>query len=163
MLVAWKNYLTADERNGIVTECDKYHWSLQGWSQLTEETRFFWMKDLIKSIRSKNLFKYKIEDYLTKEIEIIRIYANGQSHGQCGMFHQDTPGCDCTLVYYLHENWKPEYGGHLMIKNGGNIESYWPESNSAILFRSDLWHCPLEPTVFCKTQRESIAVKFRIL
>ena len=98
-----------------------------------------------------------------KQIEVYRLYANGQSHGQCGQFHQDIPGCDYSLVYYLHEDWQPEYGGHLMIKNGDGIESYWPESNSAILFNSKLWHCPLEPTIYCRTQRLSIAFKFRIL
>jgi|688.fasta_scaffold798799_2 Rps23 Pro-64 3,4-dihydroxylase Tpa1-like proline 4-hydroxylase len=162
-IIAWKNFLTDDERNGLIMECNKYNWSLEGYSQSTPETRTFWFKDLMKSIRIKNLFSYKIEEFLAKKIEISRVYANGQAHGQCGMFHQDIPGCEYSLVYYIHENWKPEYGGHLMIKNGDNIESYWPESNSAILFRSDLWHCPLEPTVYCKTQRESIAFKFSLL
>jgi Rps23 Pro-64 3,4-dihydroxylase Tpa1-like proline 4-hydroxylase len=97
----------------------------------------------------------------------LRVYANGQAHGQCGMFHTDVPETSddsyYSLVYYIHEDWKYEYGGHLLIKNANGCEFYWPETNSAILFNSKLQHCPLEPTIFCKSQRESIAFKFRIL
>lgn len=162
-IIAWKNYFTDEERQKIISETDRGHWNLEGWSQDTPHTRMFWYKDLNYSDVIKNLFKEKVEEYLGRPIEVDRVYANGQAHGQCGMFHKDTPGCDYSIVYYLHEDWKPEYGGHLMIKNGDRYESYWPESNSAIMFNSDWDHCPLEPTVFCRTQRLSIAFKFRIL
>lgn len=162
-IIVWKNYVTDAERNLLISECDLGKWELSGWSVETPETRLFWYKDLSYSDTIKNIFKYKIETFLGKLIEVSRVYANGQAHGQCGQFHQDTPGCDYSLVYYLHQDWKPEYGGHLMIKQGDQVHSYWPESNSAIVFDSNLWHCPLEPTIYCKEQRLSIAFKFRIL
>ena len=162
-IIAWKNFLNQEEKEIIESESKKYQWNLEGSSQNTPLTRMFWFKNLIGSTKTKELFKSKMESYLNKSIEVDRIYANGQAHGQCGMFHQDIPGCDYSLVYYLHEDWQPEYGGHLMIKINNTIESYWPESNSAILFKSDLWHCPLEPTIYCRTQRLSITFKFRIL
>lgn len=166
-IIAWKNYLTDDEKNILKSDSNKGFWNLEGWSLMTPETRLFWYKDLSYSGTIKNIFKSKIECYLKRTIEVSRVYANGQSHGQCGMFHTDIEPTEqgefYSLVYYLHEDWKPEYGGHLMIKNGDNYESYWPESNSAILFNSRLEHCPLEPTIYCRTQRLSIAFKFRIL
>jgi hypothetical protein len=168
-IIAWKNYLTNGERDIIKKNFDDGKWELIGWSQQTPETRLFWYKELINIPSIVTLFKNKTETFLNKQIEVNKLYANGQAHGQCGMFHTDV-NCDnhknekfFSLVYYLHDDWQPEYGGHLMIKNDNNIESYWPESNSAILFKSDLWHCPLEPTIYCKKQRLSIAFKFKII
>jgi len=162
-IIAWRDFFSQEEKNIILDESESAHWKLNGFSLDTPLTRLFWFKELINCEKIKELFKFKVQNYLNKSIEVNRLYANGQSYGQCGQFHQDIPGCDYSLVYYFHENWQPEYGGHLMIKNGSNIESYWPESNSAILFDSNLWHCPLEPTIYCRTQRLSIAFKFRIL
>ena len=166
-IIAWKNYFTDAERTELLKECKNYNWMLTGHSQNNPESRTFWFKSLNKSTFIVNLFTSKIEEYLDKKIQLSRVYANGQAHGQCGEFHKDVEpaqeGEFCSLVYYLHEDWKPEYGGHIMIKNGDQYESYWPESNSAILFNSKWDHCPLEPTVYCKKQRESIAFKFRIL
>jgi Rps23 Pro-64 3,4-dihydroxylase Tpa1-like proline 4-hydroxylase len=166
-IIVWKNFFSQEEKNIINNEGETAYWELSGWSQQTPHTRFFWFKDLINCSCSIKLFTDKIENYFNSKIEIIRLYANGQAHGQCGMFHTDVEPTEqgefYSLVYYLHEDWKPEYGGHLMIKDGDNIESYWPESNSSIIFNSKLWHCPLEPTIYCRTQRLSIAFKFKIL
>lgn len=162
-IVAWKNYLTDEEQKILITEYEAGHWQLSGHSLLDSQTRFFWFMNLIHSDKIIKIFKPKLENFLEKEINITRAYANGQSHGQCGQFHQDIPGCDLSFVYYFHKNWLPEYGGHLLIKTENNLESYWPESNSGIMFDSRLWHCALEPTTFCNTQRLSLALKFKIL
>lgn len=166
-IFAWRNFLSHDEMKNTQLECENYYWKIAGWSQFTPETRVFWFKDLLDSKYIVDILSSKVEESFNRKIQVNRLYANGQSHGQCGMFHRDVEldqeGDYYSLVYYSHKNWLPEYGGHLMIKTENNIESYWPESNSAIMFNSKLEHCPLEPTVFCKTQRESIAFKFKML
>jgi len=166
-ILVWKDFFSQEEKKIVLDESESAHWELSGWSQQTPLTRLFWFKDLFNCERAKELFKTKVQNYFNKQIEVSRLYANGQAHGQCGMFHTDVEPTEqgefYSLIYYLHEDWQPEYGGHLMIKNGDNMESYWPESNSTIIFNSKLLHCPLEPTIYCRTQRLSIAFKFRIL
>ena len=70
-----------------------------------------------------------------------------------------------SIVYFLHKNWKPEYGGHLVFidDNGNYIDSIWPETNSAVFFNSNIKHCALEPTIHCKSQRVSVAYKCNVL
>ena len=41
--------------------------------------------------------------------------------------------------------------------------SILPELNKAVIFSSHLFHVGLEPTTHCKTQRVSIACKFKVL
>lgn len=158
------NFFNNEEISIINKEFKHFHWELTGWSDSPNE-KLFWFKDLISSEYITDLFKNKAEIILGKNIKTFRIYGNGQAHGQCGKFHKDSPGCKYTIVYYLHKDWKPEYGGHLILKGDNNeyIDSIWPETNSAVLFESDIYHCALEPTIHCKTQRVSIAYKFNVL
>lgn len=158
------NFFDKNEIFNIEQEFNKFYWELSGWSQDPND-KLFWFKNLMDSFYITELFKNKVQNILGKKVETFRIYANGQSHGQCGNFHKDSPGCTNTVVYYLHKNWKPEYGGHLVLKedNGDYIDSIWPETNSAIFFDSDIYHCALEPTIHCNSQRVSIAYKFNVL
>ena len=162
----WKNYFTENELNIIKNETALGSWELTGYSDEIH-SRLFWFKDLINQKNLIDIFQSKLEKFLQKSITVSRIYANGQAHGQCGYFHQDQPddieGNFGSLVYYIHENYKPEWGGHLLVKKQDEIVSILPEFNSAVLFNSKWWHAPLEPTIHCKSQRESIAFKFQIL
>lgn len=165
-----EEFLTEEEIFLLDAEFKKYHWELVG-SSIPEikEPTYYWDKNLNDSEYIKELFGSKIQKFLTKKIETIKVYANGNTHGQCGHPHVDVlenaDGEYYTLVYYYHKNWKPEYGGHLILMEYGGkiIENVFPKSNSAVLFNSKLPHCPLEPTVHCKSMRISIAYKFRVI
>lgn len=162
----WKDYLNREEIDIIKKEFNLGNWVLSGKSD-DIYSRMFWFKDLINHEPLVKIFKSKVEYFLQKTITVNRVYANGQAHGQCGYFHQDNPDCNIgnfgSLVYYIHEDFKPEWGGHLLVKKQDEIVSLLPEFNSAVLFNSKWWHSPLEPTTHCRTQRESIAFKFQIL
>jgi|LakMenEpi13Jul12_1017406.scaffolds.fasta_scaffold00044_8 Rps23 Pro-64 3,4-dihydroxylase Tpa1-like proline 4-hydroxylase len=164
-----EEFFSQEEMVLLDEEFKKYNWELVGSSvpEIPEPT-YHWDKTLPSEI-IENLFKSKIQKFLNKQIETIKIYANGNTHGQCGHPHVDVlenaEGEYYTLVYYYHKNWKPEYGGHLILMEYGGkiIENIFPKSNSAVLFDSKMPHCPLEPTVHCKSMRISIAYKFRVL
>jgi hypothetical protein len=165
-----EEFLTQEERNILDKEFKMYSWELVGSSiPEVQEPIYHWDKNLSTSLLIENLFKTKIEKFLNKNIRSREIYANGNTHGQCGVPHVDvleeTEGEYYTLVYYHHKNWKPEYGGHLILMQPGGkiIENIFPKSNSAVLFNSKMPHCPLEPTVHCKSMRISIAYKFRVI
>lgn len=131
--------------------------------------RKFWYKELRNNIFIHDLFKIKIESILETKIKINRMYGNGQAHGQSAWVHTDDSENDGktygSLVYYLHKNWLPIYGGHLMFVDdtGSNvIKSVFPKENTAVMFNAKMPHMSLEPSVYCLDQRVSIAVKFQI-
>ncbi len=97
---------------------------------------------------------------------MLKLYTNGQAHGQCGFWHRDVPedmvGDFKTFVYFP-KPWRPEYGGHLIVKENAEYISVLPEFNMGVLINSKDLHMGLEPTTFCKTQRESIACKFKVI
>lgn len=164
-----EEFLTKEEIEKVEEEFKKFNWELVASTfEGDENATKHWDKRLRSNVIN-DIFKNKIQSFLRKQIETLVIYANGNTHGQCGKTHSDAPkefeGDYYTLVYYFHKNWIPEYGGHLIIMDfdGKIIENIFPKSNSAVLFDSKLPHCPLEPTIHCKDMRISIAYKFRII
>lgn len=163
------NFFDEEERDFVKSSFENHgQWKLEEWSDLNYSgNRMFWSKQLFDHKGLSWVFKNKIETFLSRQIEMTRFYANGQAHGQCGLFHTDVQphiqGQYGSLVYYIHDDWLPEYGGHLLIKEEEEILSVLPETNSAVLFDSRKQHCALEPTIYCRTQRVSLAFKFKIL
>lgn len=154
------NFFNNAETNILSNSLNINPWNFVG--GVIESPRF-WYKELMGT-PALDLFTNKIKNILQKDISIYRLYANGQAHSQCGFWHQDArPGSrNHFTVVYFNKDWLPEYGGHLLIKTD-KVDSIIPEYNKAVLFDSTLDHMGMEPTVFCKTQRESIACKFRII
>ena len=157
------NFFTNKELDYLNLEMDKGSWKLNGYSN-NSTSKNFWFKDIINT-EALTLFTNKIQHGIGHKIVIDHLYVNGQAHGQCGEWHIDNynkPAINCfTIVYFLKE-WLPEYGGHLLIKTSP-ITSILPEFNKAVLFDGTFEHVGLEPTMHCKSQRESIGCKFRVI
>ena len=170
----WDEYFTQEEYEYVWEDFDKFKWEFTGHSALDEEgynhERIFWYKDLTGAGFIHQLFKIKTELFLNNKIITQRFYANGQAHGQTAWLHKDiqdtvSGGEWGSLIYYLHRDWKPLYGGNLNIVDDTKTKvtnTFFPKTNSAILFNSRSNHCALEPTVYCRHQRISIAFKFKI-
>ena len=176
MIEIINNFFTEDKVLLFNNEIKKSNWKLNQTSVLSparveqessdNEIQYpaFWYNDIIHT-DALSLFTEEIKIRTGLNIEVLKLYSNGQAHGQCGFWHVDAPlGMNgyLTLVYF-YKKWKPEYGGHLMIKNNEEVVSILPEYNTAVLLDSTMEHMGMEPTVHCKTQRESIACKFRII
>jgi hypothetical protein len=161
------SFLTEEELNIVSDEFENTNWLLNGGELNLRKSenlpiRSFWYKDL-PSEYIRNIFKSKIENILNYEIEFIRVYGNGQTHSQTAWVHTDDNDACGSLVYYLHRNWLPHLGGHLIfVDNDRVIKSVFPHSNSAVIFNSKMEHCALEPTVYCLDMRVSIACKFKV-
>lgn len=161
------DFLTKKEMDFLNLECKKGNWTFDA---ISEEVMsplsakpVFWHKNIFLT-KATDLFYDKIKNGIKRNIIIDRLYVNGQARGQSGWWHVDAlpPALNCfTIVYFLQE-WKPEFGGHLVIKTDP-ISSILPEYNKAVLFNSTLEHMGMEPTIYCNSQRESIACKFRIV
>ena len=154
------NLFTTDELELLNKDLRKEKWSFNGFTR-EENGIIFWYKELIHT-RIKMLFYNKITTSIKFNIDILALYANGQAHGQSGIWHPDYPNnSNCKTLVYFPNEWLPEYGGHLMIKKSENdIVSILPEFNKAVLFDSHLDHMGLDPSRHCLIQRESIACKF---
>lgn len=156
--------LAAEEVFQLSRYLKQGNWILHGYAT-NPESKVFWKKNILHT-PAKYLFLNIIQKLINNPVEINELYVNGQAHGQCGNWHMDqqpdTPEIrnDGTLVYFPNE-WQPIFGGHLMIDTG-DIISILPEYNKGVLFNSSFLHVGLEPTCYCKDQRESIACKFTI-
>jgi Rps23 Pro-64 3,4-dihydroxylase Tpa1-like proline 4-hydroxylase len=164
------NFLSNTEYEKVWKEFHIFKWEMDQVGTTEEDQTFqrqFWYKELLESEYIHNLFKLKVEHLLNARVVTDRLYGNGQAHGQCAQIHQDqytdTPGNYKSLVYYLHRNWIPQYGGHLIFVDGDKVtNSIFPDTNSCVLFDSKLFHMALEPSVYCTRQRVSIAYKFKV-
>jgi Rps23 Pro-64 3,4-dihydroxylase Tpa1-like proline 4-hydroxylase len=165
----WDEFLTLEEYEKVATEFNDSVWEFKGMSKDSPESRMIWYKEMEGCAYTRSLFKQKIESFTGKKIITERLYANGQAHGQCGNIHKDVPdeqktGHYGTIVYYIHPEWKPIYGGNLFFTNEEETAvtgTFFPKTNSALMFDSRMKHCALEPTVYCTEQRISLAMKFK--
>ena len=168
------SFLNEEEIIKVDKEYQRYGWELCGGEHsfvFDVPLRVFSHKPLAQNEYLMDLFKSKVENILKCEVIPGRLYGNAQAHSQSAWVHTDDSEDDGgeygSMVYYIHKEWKPFYGGHLIFvddeKNPTNvIKSIFPKSNSAVIFHSELAHMALEPTVYCKGHRESIAFKFKV-
>jgi Rps23 Pro-64 3,4-dihydroxylase Tpa1-like proline 4-hydroxylase len=138
-------------------------WSFTGRSNENSDPSF-WYYEMYDLDDLKELFILKAHENNIKIVKINAFYANGQSHGQCGSFHQDSKSHhDYTLIYYANNEWDPSWGGATIFRDERNlVTTIYPEFNKAILFKSNIFHCGLEPTIFFKGLRTTVALKFSI-
>ena len=116
-------------------------------------------------------------DHLVKKIcqtvgmnlQLGRVYANGQVFGQDGGFHQDQEnapdGNFFTFLVYMNKVEDVDaWGGETQFKfYDDKLTVYQPETNSALLFDSTLWHRGLGPSRFVDEMRVTIAWKFKLV
>ena len=124
----------------------------------------FWIAELIQEEETigKKLLT-KIEKVFDKKYKIQRLYANGQTFGQDGTFHQDDPADNVyTLLIYISpitiEN--IEYiGGCTEFKRGVNIINVEPYKKRGIFFKSNLYHRGMAPCRLSDLLRVTVAMK----
>ena len=128
-------------------------WKLHGGCS----TNRFWHFDDLEQIEYFNDFLYKeIITKLNKKFsKFNRIYANGQTAGQCGTSHTDDG--DFTFLYYPCLEWKLEWEGHLVFPTDDRIIKYKP--NRAVLFSGNQLHYANAPNRCYNDLRISLAYK----
>lgn len=164
------SFLTKEEIEMVDLEFDNPSWELSGGEVILRSQgipiKSFLYKEL-EGTKIEELFKSKVESILNTKITTTRIYGNGQAHGQCAFLHvddNDEHSLSGSLVYYVHKQWPPFFGGHLIFTDGNKVmKSVFPYPNSAVLFNSAMEHCALEPTIYCLDMRISIAYKFKVI
>ena len=174
----YDNFFSKQIQKEVWTLMQRPQWSFNGGRQ---DHSFWHMNDLEKEdYFSKFLFKIILKK-LNKPFKCIRIYANGQTAGQCGMPHDDDG--DFTFLYYPNPEWKVHWHGHLHFLNKVGPEEYnngwsewkkfsykWEESdeiqntitykpNRAVIFPGKLIHYAEAPHRYYSGLRVSLAYK----
>ena len=140
---------------------DSKNWNLGGKSR--DYTPKFWYLDLSNESFFNEYLLNKIRTLCQKDFQLKRIYANGQTFGQDGAFHQDDTEPNCfTFIMYINsieEDDLEKWGGETQFKMDEGFLSYVPLTNSALLFDSRLWHRGMSPNRHVDVMRVTVAWK----
>ena len=162
---SYPNFLTFQECDYVIAKTLGGHtWHFGGLS--TEDGFMFWFMNLMQDVFFTEHMLNKIKIIKKKNFVINRVYANGQSYGLSGSYHQDehdNGNIYKTFLYYVNPNWKSEWGGSTLFKQNEEIYIQPFIPNNAILFDSTLYHVGLEPTRHCKNLRVTVAFKLKYI
>ena len=136
-------------------------WSLTNKS--LDTTPKFWSLDLSSHPYFTDYLFNKIRSVCKKEFKLKRVYANGQTFGQDGSFHQDDVNPD-TYTFLLYMNSVDDevitsWGGETQFRYKFGTVSFFPVTNSALLFSSQLWHRGTGPSRHVYDMRVTVAWK----
>jgi len=157
------NVFSDKETKIIYKKVDVPRWRF-GHAGIPNSYRKFWHLDLTSDpFFSTELFE-KIQIRIMAKCKLSRVFANGQTYGQDGDWHQDRVDKDnYTFVYYANSSWKPEWGGETDFQIDNKIQSYSPEVNKGIFFPGFITHRGLAPSRDCYALRVTIAYQCSVL
>jgi hypothetical protein len=163
----YRNFLTDQEQSYVIAKTLRGNtWELGGHS--VDDGFYFWLMNLLQDVFFTEHMLNKIKIITGKNFAIERVYANGQTYGLSGSYHQDETNLNTnnkniykTFLYYVNPNWKSEWGGSTLFKQDEEVYIQPFISNNAILFDSTIYHVGLEPTRHFKGLRVTVAFKLR--
>ena len=169
-------FLTPEELEKCADAVKRPAWSFGQMSTTSPISTPFWIMPLTDDPFFSTHLKSKIETAANRKFTVQRIYANGQTFGQDGTFHQDdiTDNDSYTFCIYTNKHITAEtaddIGGEFVFK----IPNYQPNNdpfsriavsplyNRGILFPAAYFHKGLAFNRYCKGLRISIAWKLNV-
>ena len=156
-----ENFLSSDEFTKVLEVIYKNGWKHDG--KTSDNSPRFWFMDLIKnSLFTRDIFE-KIQNTMNKKFKLQRVYANGQTYGQDGMFHIDDYRDDTyTFMIYISPITADNVdliGGFTQFKIDNSIVNVEPYMNRSVCFKSNIVHRGLAPSRETDLLRISIAFK----
>ena len=152
MIEVYDDFFDESVRQEIFGKLMEPKWQLTGGSPYNK----FWH---IEDLHGEEYFNTYIFDIIKKKIgedfTYERIYANGQTAGQCGTPHKDEG--DLTFLYYPAPEWDINWQGHLIFPIEERIIEY--KSNRSVLFDASIEHYADAPSRFFANLRISLAYK----
>jgi len=116
-----------------------------------------WRMELKDDEFFTKFFFEKIKTLTDKSFEIKAVYANGQTYGQNGSWHQDSTEPNYyAFIFYANREWDMLWGGSTLFNSGISI---YPIPNSAVFFPCNIFHYGQEPTRHFEGLRMTVAYK----
>lgn len=126
--------------------------------------RKFWMMHLSEE-KYFNTYLFEIvTDIIEKKCSLEQVYANGQTYGQDGYWHQDSNEPNAyTFLYYANPEWNIDWDGDTIFLDQKTKQTYHvtPKPNTAILFPANIIHRAESPSREFYDLRITVAFKFR--
>ena len=160
MIKVFDDFLSEDVQKEVYELLLRPKWHLKGGTSDNP----FWHMDNLEEEDYFNTFLFeKIKEVLDLKdgVRVRRIYANGQTAGQCGSPHKDDG--DFTFLYYPNLEWKVEDQGHLFFfkdEEVSRVIQYKP--NRALVFPAKIMHYADAPSRFYNGLRISLAYKLKV-
>jgi hypothetical protein len=165
-------FLTPEELQTCADAVKRPLWSFGQISQTSPVSTPFWMMTLTDDPFFSTHLKSKIEAAANRKFTVQRVYANGQTFGQDGTFHQDDKTDDSyTFCIYTNKQITAEtaddIGGEFVFKLPNSDDPFsriavLPLYNRGILFPANYFHKGLAFNRYCKGLRISIAWKLKV-
>jgi hypothetical protein len=171
-------FLTSEELQTCADAIKRPAWSFGQISYTSPVSTPFWMMTLTDDPFFNTHLKSKIETITGCKFDVQRIYANGQTFGQDGTFHQDDASdSSYTFCIYINSQITSEtadnIGGELIVKipntydtppNKGHFSQVVisPLYNRGVLFPASYYHKGMAFNRYCKGLRVSIAWKLQL-
>ena len=154
MIEVYDDFFDEDIHKEIFDRLIEPHWGISGGD--SNKPEIFWHYDGLEEEEYFNTFLFeKICKKLGRSFKYLRIYANGQTAGQCGTPHIDEG--DLTFLYYPSPVWELKFQGHLIFAEQERMIEY--VSNRAVLFDAKLPHYADAPHRWFNGLRISLAYK----
>ena len=159
MVEIYDDFFSEEVQQTILDKLQQPKWCISGGTDNKPE--IFWHYNCLEK---EVYFRDFLFDLICKKLNrrfrgVKRIYANGQTAGQCGTPHRDDG--DLTFLYYPLTEWEVKWQGHLIFLDekdeGDKIVFYKP--NRAVLFDGKQRHYADAPSRFYNDLRISLAYK----
>ena len=142
-------------------------WEHGGYSSVEGATTF-WFCQLFTQFNIAFIKKIMrlVETRYGEKFDVDRVYANGQTYGQDGSYHQDHEHDDrYTLLIYvsdINESNIDSIGGFTQMKMKDGIINIEPYVKRAVMFKSNIYHRGLAPDRYSNILRQTIAFKLKM-
>ena len=162
----FKNVLSKEQHQHVLDVLTERAWSFDNWAEHEADKGILcWSMWGLETREFFNtVFFNRIQEITGRKYNYSRIYANGQSFGQDGVFHLDENDPNAHTFLYYATPLDPlevyEYGGETQfIQDTGEMYHVYPFTNTAVIFSGNIWHRGMGPNKWSKQLRTSIAFK----
>ena len=167
------NFLTPDELEKCAEAVSRPAWKFGQISQSSPVSTPFWMMTLTDDTFFNTQLLSKIQSKTGKKFTLQRVYANGQTFGQDGTYHQDDASDDgYTFCIYINKQITHEtvdnIGGEFVFKLSNSETQFSrvmvePIYNRGIFFKSNIFHKGLAFNRYNKGLRISVTWKLKLI
>lgn len=155
----YKNFISPDDLGIVRSVLANGAWTISGQSNPGDKQAFWNMNLNSNEFFTRHLFE-KIPNGPWK---LLRVYANGHTHGQDGQFHIDSGESNhWTFLLYttdIDQNEVYSYNGMTIFNTHYGNTSIFPEPGLGVLFKSNILHKGLSPSFSASKMRTTVAWK----